>query len=641
MGGISSILGGAGGLDVYGLVQQIMYVEREPIRRLDQKINTYQAKIEAFNKLNSELSSLASALDGLNDPESFSAMKAISSDEAKLTATASSESQPGTYQLQITRLALFDNFASASSFASSSSAIGVGSFDLTVGDVTTTITIDSSNNTLEGLKRAINTSGAQATAAIVNDGTGYRLTITSSESGAANALSISNNTLTLSDGLTPFSLSRTHLIGSTSELDALLTVNGLTVTSSSNQVQDVIEGVQIDLHDTTTGPVILTVENDADRVRESITQFVEAYNKAYTLINGQFEYNEAAKAAGPLAGESLLRSIQIQMSRIVSGAVSGLSGDLTNLAAAGIKLENDGTLTIDSATLDENLDERFGEIRQLFLANGETSHAMVSFLGLTGDTEAGNYQVNITTAPEAARISSPNAIGPTLGVDETLTFTRGASSSVVHLTSDMDLDAVVEALNDQLAADGLALSASKASNNLVITSVEKGSAAAFSVTSSLDGAGTGIGTAGLSDSGLDIAGSFTDTVTSISYAATGTGDVLTGDQGPVKGLRVQFTGAGTGTFGSVDVTLGYTEQLARLVDGFTDSLEGPINGTITNLEGTIRSFRHDIDEIENRLSLREQYLTEQFSRASQALQELNSLQASLALQLSQLTAFRS
>ncbi len=271
MGGLTALLGGGSGqLDVQGIVQQIMYVERAPVRRLDEKKNDVQAQINAYNSLNSNLSSLLSTLDTLNDPESFSAKSVQTSDDSILTASASSSASTGTYLIEIDRLALFDNFASDTGFTSSTSAIGTGSFDLQIGSISTTITIDSSNNTLEGLRRTINASDAEANASIVYDGSSYRLTITSKDSGSENAITIANNTLKLSDGTTPFTLSRTHSIASTDELDASLTVNGLSLTSSSNKVEDVIEGVTLNLQNSSASTVALTVADDSETVKDNI-----------------------------------------------------------------------------------------------------------------------------------------------------------------------------------------------------------------------------------------------------------------------------------------------------------------------------------------------------------------------------------
>src|SRR5690606_2298001 len=265
-------------------------------------------------------------------PDQFSARKASSSMTELLTASASSTASPGNYQLQVARLALFDNFASQSSFASSDQTIGTGSFELTVGSETVTITIDSSNNTLSGLRDEIRKAGIPVNPSIIYDGSGYRLTLTSKESGAENAISISNNNLTLADGSTPFSLARTHQIGDISELDASFTVNGLQVTSSSNQVKDVIEGVALNLHGTSESTITLSVTNDVETTKTAIGDFVTAYNEVYSFINSQFQVVEATERAGTLAGDYLLRNIQSVLAAIVSGSVG--SGPVSTLAAA-------------------------------------------------------------------------------------------------------------------------------------------------------------------------------------------------------------------------------------------------------------------------------------------------------------------
>ncbi|MEJ2145410.1 MAG: flagellar filament capping protein FliD, partial [Acidobacteriota bacterium] len=276
MGGYSVQVGS---LDVSSIVSQLMYAEQAPVRRLNSQISDYQSKIDAYNTLNSNLSDLLSSLNDLDDPEVFSSKATATSDKSILDASASGSAVQGTYQFQVDRLALYDNFVSDNVFGASSETTGTGSFDLVVGDSTYTITIDSSNNTLDGLRKAINTSGAPVNASIINDGTGYRLTITSEESGSDSAISVQNNTLTLSDGSTPLTLSRTHDISDVSELDASLTVNGLPVTSSSNQIEDVIEGVTLNLKSASASTVTLTVSNDTDTVKEKIQGFVDAYNK--------------------------------------------------------------------------------------------------------------------------------------------------------------------------------------------------------------------------------------------------------------------------------------------------------------------------------------------------------------------------
>ena len=623
MGSVGGALGG--GLDVQGLVQQILFVESAPIRRLETEKSGIENRISAYNSLTSKLTSLQSTIESLNSAENFGARLAKSSDEDSLTATATSDAAVGTYQIQVSRLALFDNFASDSSFITSDAAIGTGSFDLTVGTTTTTVTIDSTSNTLAGLKSAINNSGGDVNAAIVNDGSGFRLTITSDTSGSASAISISNNTLQLADS-SPFTFSRTHNIASTSELDASLTVNGLSVTGGSNTVTDVIEGVTLNLAGTPSSTITLTVSNDTETVKTKIQEFVYAFNDAYSYINDQFSYNAAAETAGTLAGEGTLRRIQSSLARIVSRSVDGLTGSLNNLSSAGIELQNDGTLEVNSTKLDSNLSDNFADIQNLFIASGAATNSNVVFLGIGSTTEAGTYEVSITQLAEAATISSPNAIPGTLGTNETLTFTLGADTSIFNLTSTMTIDDIISGLTTQFATDSIALTASKdASDHLVITSNNKGSEVSFTVVSDVDGAGTGIGTSGMSDSGQDLDGTIKDVATSIVYAARGTGDdILVGEEGPVKDLQIQFLGSTTGTFGNLTLSLGYAEQLERQLKQTTDTLEGPLAEAVDGLEASIRRLDDNIRDLEDRLDLREKVLLQQFSRADQALQQLAS-----------------
>jgi flagellar hook-associated protein 2 len=378
LGGFNSVFGLTGGFDVQSLVAQLMYVERAPIRRLDTRINQFQARIDAYNQLNSHLSELLSSLESLNDENAFGAKSTTSSNEGILTATASGSASEGAYLIRVDRLALFDNHASDMRFSATGETIGTGGFDLVVGSIVTAIEIDPEDNTLEGLRRAINSSGADVNAGIIHDGVGYRMTLTSRNSGAAHTISIENNTLTLSDGTTPLLFSRTHDIDDTGQLDAAITVNGLAVTSSSNTVENVIEGLTLNLRDVSSSTVTLTVANDTAQVRKNIEAFVESYNKAYRFINSQFQFVDATGRSGVLATELTVREIQLQLSQIVTGSVPGLSGALKTLGSAGIDMRNDGTLQINTAVLDERLAGNFDDLKDLALGYTSQLHRLVS-----------------------------------------------------------------------------------------------------------------------------------------------------------------------------------------------------------------------------------------------------------------------
>ena len=401
-----------------------------------------------------------------------------------------------------------------------------------------------------------------------------------------------------------------------------------------------IEGVTIDLLGISSGPLTLTIADDTDTVKESIQEFVNAYNDAYSFVNNQFLFIEDV-GSGTLAGESLVRGIQSDLSTIVRNAVSGLPGPLNNLQFAGVEIQGDGTLQIDDSTLDDKLENNFLDIKKMFLAFAETSSSSLTFLGVGPETVAGDYEVTISQLAEAATLTSPHSISTTLQTDETLTFTLGSDNSVVSLTSNMTIDDVVSAINTQLDTDSIALTASKdGSDNLVITADNKGASTSFTVVSDIaspiPGQGTGFDTSGSSDAGEDLMGTIKDTVSGMVHAAKATSDnVLVGDDGPVKGLRVQFDGSSTGVIGTLTLTLGYAEQLERQLDGLTDTVTGPISDTKTRLEERVNSLEDDIESLEGRLLIRERFLLEQFSQADAALRQLAVLHSTINSQITQ------
>jgi flagellar hook-associated protein 2 len=613
------------GLDVSSIVKQLIYAESAPIRALQQTQKTVQQKISAYGDLQSRLNQLKSALDDLNSAQKFSSKSAVSSKPEILTAAVDAGAVAGVYDFTVSRLAKADSHASDARFDSQTEALSSGGFDLTVGTTIKTITLDANNNTLAGLRDAINASGAGASASIIYDGAGYRLSITSQETGSAQAISIDNNTLELADGAA-LGFSRTHSISSTAELDASFTVNGLAVTSGSNRVENSIAGVTLNLAGTSASPVMLTVSNDTEGIKTSIEKFVESYNSVYKYLNSQFTYGGEAGSSTQLRSESLLRKIQNDLSLIVGRSVTGVTGTWTSLRSAGVEVQQDGTLKVNASKLSEALNNNLEDVRKLFQTAGSVTDPSASFAGVRSTTQAGSYGVEITRAAEVASLASPNQITGTLGVDETLTVTMGSKTVVLPLTSDMTLEEVVAVVNAGFLEAGLSLKASALEGRLAVFSLSKGSNVSFEVISNLETTGTGFGTTAIRAAGLDVAGTIG------GYAAEGNGEYLTGLEADVQGLRVQYRGSSAATF-EVTVSLGYAGLLQRAVGVVTDTVSGLLKQRVETLEKDVKRIDLDIDNLQRRMELREKYLMEEFSRADQALQQLAQLQTTLNTQL--------
>jgi flagellar hook-associated protein 2 len=376
-------------LDVPSLVSQLMAVERRPINTLTAKITSYETRISSFGKISGLVSSFQTASKDLST--SLTKLAATPSDPGVFAATAGSSAVPGTYAVTVSQLAQSQNLVAAGQ-ASSSAAIGDGTattvtFDfgtisggtltngvysgaafMSSGGGTAIITIDSNNNTLAGIRDAINAAGMGVTASIVNDGSGtpYRLALSSSNSGLSNSIKI---TTSGGDGaigsLLGYDPAGTqNLTQTVAAQNANLTVNGIAITSTSNAVSEAIQGVTLNLKSVTATPASLTVERDTSAITAAVTSFVDAYNALASQIKSGSAYGADGKGAGVLAGDGTLRFLQDQMRGIFNTPASG--GVLSSLSQVGISFQAGGSLLLDSSKLDSAIAANFADVVNLF-----------------------------------------------------------------------------------------------------------------------------------------------------------------------------------------------------------------------------------------------------------------------------------
>lgn len=391
MASTSSVSSG-GGLDVQGLVSQLMTLERQPIDKLNTQVSSYQNKISSFGTLKGLVSGFQTALDGLD--KNFQEYSATSSDTGIFSASAVSTAAAGIYTLDVANLAQAQSLVAAGQ-VSSTTAIGDGTsttitFDFGTisggtltsgvysgatftsnGSGTKSITIDGTNNTLQGIRDAINTAKIGVTATIVNDGSGtpYRLAITSEKSGVSNSLKI---TTSGGDGAIDALLAHDpaglpaaqHLNQTAAAQNANFTVNGIAITKPSNTVTDAMEGVTLTLNKPTTAPVTLTVTRNTEAVKKGVSDFVDAYNSMVNQFKSRSAYGESTDTTKPaLAGDGTVRLMLEQLRGVFN---VGASGTLTTLAQVGITTKADGTLKLDSSQLDTALANNFNDVRSLF-----------------------------------------------------------------------------------------------------------------------------------------------------------------------------------------------------------------------------------------------------------------------------------
>lgn len=392
-------------LDVNGIISQLMAVESFPLDVLDQQEGQFQAKLSALGQLKSSLATFDSAAKDLAKLAKEDAYSTTVGDTSIVTASASSEASEGSFSITVSQIAAAQSLVAAGQ-TSLTAAIGGGTattvtidfgeisggtFDTNSGTysgatftanaakIPLSIDLDGTNNTLEGIRDAINALDSELTASIINDGSGtpYRLAISSSATGIQNSLRISVSgeaaigTLLGYDPATTQNLAQTQAAA-----DASFNVSGIDITSPDNSASDFISGITLTLK--ATGTTTVSVARDTTDIRSSL----EAIAKSYNDLN-----SEIAKATGLkaiLQGDRAPISLQNRLRSALGESQADISSNFSTLSQLGLSFQRDGSLKFENATFQSALDTSASEVRALVGAFG-TSLSLISEQ-LTNDT---------------------------------------------------------------------------------------------------------------------------------------------------------------------------------------------------------------------------------------------------------------
>jgi flagellar hook-associated protein 2 len=370
--------GGIGsGLDVASIVQQLVAAERAPADgRLDRSNRRLQAEISAIGTLRSAFSGLRTAVDALSSNTAALARKTTLPEGAGLTASAASAAAVGRYQVEVLALASAQKLSSAP-YTSADSPVGTGRLTLTSGATTLDVDIDDSNNSLAGLRDAINAKAANKgiTATIVQADDGSHLVLTALSTGTASAVVVSTSG---GDGglgsLTYDPQGTTNLTELSVASDAQVKVDGLLRTSATNSVTGLVSGVTLNLTRAEPGTVReLVVSDDPVAQRNAVKSFVNAYNASIASIATTTSYNTTTKVAAALNGDALVRGVSSDLRNQVSAQV-------TDLKAVGITINKDGTLKMDDAAFDAAMAADASPATRLFVGPGSLATGLKTSL---------------------------------------------------------------------------------------------------------------------------------------------------------------------------------------------------------------------------------------------------------------------
>lgn len=635
-----SVSGIGSNLDIDSIVSQLVQVEAQPLTALARREASFQAKLSAYGTINSALSSFQSALQNLTDTTKILSLKATSSDTTVASVTASTNASAGTYALDITQVAASQRLVAAGQ-SSTSAAIGGGAsttltFDfgtisggtLTAynaqagtggtysgatftsnGNGTKTVTIDSTNNSLLGIRDAINKADIGVTASIVNDGgnSPYRLVLSSDNAGDENSLKISvSGDAAISSLLSHDPAAAQSLQETVAGQDTELTLNGVFIRSAGTTLSDVIDGVAVTA--LKVGATNITVARDTSSATNLVNAFVKAYNDFNTTVKNLTAFDAETKTAAVLQGDSAVRSIQTQIRGLLGQALP--NSDFSNLSQIGLTFALDGSLTLDSSKLQSALQSNAEGVAAVFAATGRATDSLVSHMSSTAKTQPGSYALNITQlATQGALTGSASAnLTITSGVNDTLSFTVDGTTSTITLTAQTYASAAALAKEVQSKINGntdfsgsdIAVDVTESGGVLTVTSQRYGSASNVSVTG--NGADGLLGAGRVASVGLDVAGTIG------GVAAVGSGQTLTAASGTgAEGLKVLISGGSTGNRGSVTFTQGYADRLDKLLDqmlgsnGILSSRTDGINQSIESIEDRREVLNRRLVDIEARL----------------------------------------
>lgn len=360
---------GFNSIDFNYILNAVMAQERQPLDALETRKTTLQTQNSAFGTLAGKLTALGSAADKLKELRSLSTLGATSSDSG-VGVTATGGTIPGTYDVVVSELARAQVTASQSTFAATTSVVGTGG-TITLrpasGDpVTISLT---GSTTLEELAELINDeedSPASASIVQVSPGT-YKLVLTAKETGVSNGFTVSSavtgGTLNFIDTDNDGVSGDTAADNSQTALNAAFTINGLSVTSATNTVEDVVPGATLKLvKKAPSTTVTVAVSRDLDKAADVVKSFITAYNGLVSFMKDQ----ETAAAAGKtsIARDPLLRSLKDNIRDATLGTYAGST--FTALPQVGIGFDRDGKMTLDREAFDNAMDNSVGDVQRLF-----------------------------------------------------------------------------------------------------------------------------------------------------------------------------------------------------------------------------------------------------------------------------------
>ena len=651
-------------LDVNGIVGQLMSLEQRPVVALNKKEADYQAKISAYGNITGSLSSFQTAVQDLTKLEKFQVMKTSSSDPA-ISASATTKAATGQHTLSVATLAQAQKLSTAAQ-ENDTSGIGVGTpakihFDF--GSITSgtfdeasgkykeaaftssgqgvkTITIDSSNNSLQGIRDAINNAKIGVTASVINNGNEtapYALTLNPAQAGANNSLKISvEGDEALSALLAHDPAGVQNLTQTVAAQNAKFTIDGVTVSKPSNSISNVLPDVTIDLQSTTEKPVTLNIARDNAVVTNAVQGFVKSYNDLNKTLQELTAFNPATKEGAVLQGDSTVRLLQSQMRSVLNTPIK-TGGSLTNLSQIGITIQKDGSMSLDSSKLEKAIETNATDVASLFTTVGQTTDPMIAYSSAIPGTDAGNYPVKITQLATQGSWGGCEEIETlVIEADENDSLNvnvNGVNAAITIAPGTYTYDGLATEIQSKingasaLSGTGHAVTVKHDQFGYIVTSNAYGSKSSVEISG--NGALNIFGSKPVVTPGLDVAGTINGT------EAVGSGKTLTSKDGSASGVKLEILGGQLGERGKLNYSQGYANKLDNLITAVL-SKDGQLESRKSGINNSIADVDRRRETVQRRLPQQEARLRKQYSTLETTLSNMSKTSNYLSQQLANL-----
>lgn len=651
------------GLDVNNIVQQLVEVEARPLLSLANTEAQHQAKLSAFGVVKSAFSDFQSRLTGLKNENNFGSVSASQDDPSVFTTTVTDDASEGSFTVDVKALAKAHKISSSHAFNDVADAVGTGTLSFTFGrydsetnqfendpsQTTRTVLIDESNQSLAGIRDAVNAADIGVSASILNDGTGHRLVFTSDNSGADSSMRIlasedgGSATNTDVSGLSQLAYDPTaavdngkNMVENAAAQDSHTVIDGFNIYGDTNTVSDVIEGVTLTLKKPGDAEQTVQVSKENTNGTNNVSSFVDAFNDLSSTVSSLSSLNEANSEKGLLLGDATIRNIQSRLRQLISSVASETNTNIRSLADIGISTNRDGSLGLDSAVLKGALENYPDQVARLFATGSSIDDPLIE-IESTGSFDASRrLSVEVTQLATSGELTGdqPAALDIS-GAQSNFSFVIDGISTgnfnIVAKTYDSLAD-ITQELQTQINNTQAMIDANKSvsvtaddNGNIVITASSFGRASSVTVNQTAGSDALGL-TNGMSVSGADVAG-YIDGV-----AATGVGQTL--DAGNGVSLKVKG-----GTTGSREPVLQY-RGLAAQFDEFVSELlssSGIIESREEGLNRSIDDIEQQRQVIEDRLVTFEQNIRARFTTLDTLVAQLNTTSNFLAGQLDIIT----